>query len=554
MALLGASNYVSNRVFFGGLDKLKDSLNKFKNEGIEGTIDQLGNLSFADDTFKLSTTSQWWEKGFGKGVKKGIEFGVNIIKSVPLALSESVEEGGQFIIDKATNNYFAFDNKKAKQDLISSITNATKDLFTTTEGQQSMLLGMLGGSGQQVVGNIAQSIGDKIYTGAEGYAPLKERKALKIKQLNEFASQYNTPEVGAVNVNSVFGTLDKKFKNTSKLLAASGALDEVLGNKELERRVGENISFNTLAPFVEMGMGDVAKEMFKYRIDSLTDEEWTSTGIKKSKNEIMSDFSTKIKTVEEAFDMTNKKFINPYTKDTEDFDRFEDVKNNYAYTLYQIQRDVKEADKIKQTHNKYFDVLKNFVNRKQLNEGEKYINNKLKEQKERISLLEQAESTQFTKDELKKTKTLLKNYEEIKSELNLYGKTREDYAKTIDKLIFTTDYEYSFPEDVLDKGESIEAIQNYLDIQTRIKSNLEDVKLIQGGSFKDISVFSNSGLILYVPLGAIVPISSPLNKIGFSTLPSIINTSSLVLIVAGLSSPTVRINSSETIASCIAFL
>lgn len=489
MLLLSASNYVSNKIFFGGLDKLKQGLNQFKSEGIEGTLDKLGNLTFSDNAFKLATTNQWWEKGFGKGLKAGVEKGIDILKKTPLALSEGLEEGGQFIIDKATNNYFGFDyNKPKNADLLNSIKDATSELFTSQEGQESMLLGILGGTGQQVVGNIAQFIGDKAYTGNEGYVPLKERKALRIKELNTLADLYNSPEAQAVNVNSVFGTLDKKFKNTSTLLNASGALDVALGNKELERRTSNSIAFQQFAPFVEKGMEDILEGMFKYRVDSLTKEEWEAAGITKSKSEVLQDFNSKLGIVKDAYKIASKK-INPYEKNTQDYLMFEAFKGNYAFTLFQIQADVTEGNKIKQEHSKYFDVLSKFANKDVIQTGRSFLNTKTKEYKDRLDLLEQAESSEFTKTEKKRVKKLLQNYQELKDKFKPIGLKKEEYAKLLDELILTTNFEYNLEEDTRDLSEQISAIQDYLSIQDRIKGNLEEIKLMQGGSWEETKSF-----------------------------------------------------------------
>lgn len=187
-AFNNASEYRENQI-----QKFKDNNfgvapNEKELAKINADADSVGNSSFAANVGLLTVTnyvqfpkilgsSYKAEKGMvnaavretneiikqeGKfiakeGIKNPVLKAINNVRPYLFSTSEAFEEGAQFAIQKSTQDYFDKRNSGIKNSVLESVYQGIKDVVTSNEGMESVLVGGLSGSLMQARGKIREN-------------------------------------------------------------------------------------------------------------------------------------------------------------------------------------------------------------------------------------------------------------------------------------------------------------------------------------------------------------------------------------------------------------
>jgi len=247
---------------------------------INASADSVGNASFLGNvgllTFtnyiqfpKILASSTKLEKGIlgqtvkeigdvtkdvaGKYIQTPAKYGkvfsaINKIRPYTFSASEAFEEGAQFAIGKATDEYY---NKKSKGDdasFLDSLTSAIADTVGTTEGMENVLIGGLSGAIMQGRGKYKEGV------------ELEKNTAKAVQEFNNSQISNFTKETR----DSVSRGVVLQEEREKKL-----SIGDTFGSKDKET----DYIINYLTPRIKYGRMDlVQNDIDEYRTLASTDE------------------------------------------------------------------------------------------------------------------------------------------------------------------------------------------------------------------------------------------------------------------------------------------
>ena len=231
VALLTATNYIQFPKILGSSTKLEKGV-------LDQTVKEIGDIT-KDAAGKYIIPSSKYGKVFDA---------INKIRPYTFSASEAFEEGTQFAIGKATNDYY---NKKEKGDNVSfvdSLTDAIAETIGTNEGMENVLIGGLSGAIMQGRGKYREGSEKKLNT----------QEAVRL--FNESSISNFTKETR----DSVSRGVVLQEEREKKLAAG-----DTFGSKDSEA----DYIINYLTPRIKYGRMDlVQSDIDEYRLLASTDE------------------------------------------------------------------------------------------------------------------------------------------------------------------------------------------------------------------------------------------------------------------------------------------
>ena len=365
--LLTFSNMPFNNSIFKQFDDVMSISEQAAAKGLKYT-------GKAADGFEKSfqLTSNWWSKNaVTKGMKTALETGQpyakNIFTGKSITWSEGLEEGYQFWVDKATNNYYNTIYNKGTNDIIDgTITDTiyglansfykTKEQLISTEGLQNIIGGIMGGTGQSVfskgldtsklayqASKIASDPKNNTTFGEE-YKKLtgqwKEGSQFRIdttSQIEEGKKDLLDIQK-AINLNSITGDLQSKIEAVRGAYTGAGLMEETNSVVTFEK-LKDITRFHTIAPMVMRGQSDILKEQLTSTLEDVSDDEFKlMTGLENITPGIKQQYISKViedvNKVEKSVKRNLSTFRNKYQKGTDEYDLYENAKKVFAFHGY----------------------------------------------------------------------------------------------------------------------------------------------------------------------------------------------------------------------------
>jgi hypothetical protein len=344
----------------------------------------------AGDGFEKSfqLTSNWWNKNsVTKGMKTAIEtgqpFAKNILTGKSITWNEGFEEGYQFWVDKATNNYYNTIYNKGTNDIIDGTFQdtvyglaksfyQTKKQILSTEGLQNIVGGILGGTGQSMVSR-GVGVGKNIYTANKIANDPKNNTTFK-EEYDKLTGQWKegsqfrinaTSEIEqgkkdlldiqkALDLNSITGDIKSKIESVRGAYAGAGLMQETNSRTAFEK-LKDITKFHTIAPMVMKGQTEILKDELTKSIKDSTDEEFKAlTGLEEVtsgiKEKYVSSVLNDIEKVEKSVKRNLSTFRNKFQKGTQEYNLYEDAKKVFAFHGY-ISENMMERRKELETEN-----------------------------------------------------------------------------------------------------------------------------------------------------------------------------------------------------------
>lgn len=287
LALVGGSNFVQ----FGKL---------FRNS-YKGDVKALNNIIRGVDGKYVSNK-------FAQSLKKTKGFATNVI-------SETAQEGGQFLSEKTLDNYFTrIYNRKAdkeSKEFVTSFVDGLKETLGSKEGQESMLLGaMLGGLGGAL--SIPQAKRDEM------------ARNMQLSTLNKWNSY--------TGINGMLKAMTQ-HKSSQKVME-EGLLK---GDRKMYEDAKFDQAFDYMLSRINAGRYDILeKEIDEYQASLQDKEEFKELFGKENPNEVFGKIKQMAKDINEISEDVETRFS--YIKDQELRDSIK-----YAYAA------AKNADQRKET-------------------------------------------------------------------------------------------------------------------------------------------------------------------------------------------------------------
>lgn len=323
MALLTLSNAIQFESILKPFSSFKNSLKK----GVAGKLEDVGGIEAiklaetevktaeAIDNIIANTPKNIWQK-----------VGRTTGKLIPNILSEGVlEEGGQFAVEKATNQYFADKyNGKIKgtvDDAINASISGLAAQFGTTEGIQNMVLG-------GITGALFEPITQRIENVKRRKAGLYTENEATNAALNSLKSQ---------GVTGIFQqNYDATADATKKKQDITEAVQEnnIFKFKNLQR----DSFFNFVTSGINAGRYDVRIEQLNL-LKELPEQELNKLfgieeGDRVSSHAYIDNLIAKANQIKSTHDSISGIFQNPFTYKGNDQSE-EGVQNNQAYLAYE---------------------------------------------------------------------------------------------------------------------------------------------------------------------------------------------------------------------------
>lgn len=339
----------SNMPFLNGVFKQFDDVLSVSEQAAAKGLKYTGR---AGDGFEKSfqLTGNWWNKNaVTKGMKTALETGQplakNILTGKSITWSEGLEEGYQFWVDKATNNYYNTIYNKGTNDIIDStltdtvygLANSfyqTKDQLLSTEGLQNIIGGILGGTGQSIVSkgiDIAKNgFEDQFKEGSKFRTDTNQQVKEGTKELLELQK--------AINLESITGDLSSKVEAVRGAYTGVGLMQESNSVITFDK-LKDITKFHTIAPMVMRGQTDILKDDLTKSLLDVDDEQFKlMTGVQEVnpgiKQKYISDVINDINKVEKSVKRNLSTFRNKYQKGTEEYDLYENAKKVFAFHGY----------------------------------------------------------------------------------------------------------------------------------------------------------------------------------------------------------------------------
>ena len=365
--LLTFSNMPFNNSIFKQFDDVMSISEQAAAKGLKYT-------GKAADGFEKSfqLTSNWWSKNaVTKGMKTALETGQpyakNIFTGKSITWNEGLEEGYQFWVDKATNNYYNTIYNKGTNDVIDGtltdtiygLANSfykTKEQLISTEGLQNIIGGIMGGTGQSIfskgldtsklayqASKIASDPKNNTTFGEE-YKKLtgqwKEGSQFRIdttSQIEEGKKDLLDIQK-AINLNSITGDLQSKIEAVRGAYTGAGLMEETNSVVTFDK-LKDITKFHTIAPMVMRGQSDILKEQLTSTLEDVTDDEFKlMTGLENITPGIKQQYISKViedvNKVEKSVKRNLSTFRNKYQKGTEEYDLYENAKKVFAFHGY----------------------------------------------------------------------------------------------------------------------------------------------------------------------------------------------------------------------------
>jgi len=339
----------SNMPFLNGVFKQFDDVLSVSEQAAAKGLKYTGR---AGDGFEKSfqLTSNWWNKNaVTKGMKTAIETGQplakNILTGKSITWSEGLEEGYQFWVDKATNNYYNTIYNKGTNDIIDGtltdtiygLANSfyqTKEQLLSTEGLQNIIGGILGGTGQSIVSkgiDIAKNgIEDQFKEGSKFRTETNQQVKEGTKELLELQK--------AINLESITGDLSSKVEAVRGAYTGVGLMQESNSVITFDK-LKDITKFHTIAPMVMRGQTDILKDDLTKSLLETDDEQFKlMTGVSEVnsgiKQKYISDILNDIDKVDKSVRRNLSTFRNKYQKGSDEYKLYEDAKKVFAFHGY----------------------------------------------------------------------------------------------------------------------------------------------------------------------------------------------------------------------------
>jgi hypothetical protein len=231
IALLTATNYIQFPKILGSSTKLEKGI-------LDQTVKEIGDIT-KDVAGKYIPTPAKYGKVFSA---------INKIRPYLFSASEAFEEGAQFAIGKATNDYYDKKQKGDDASFMNSLTDAIASTIGTTEGMENVLIGGLSGAIMQARGKYREGVEKGIST----------QEAVKL--FNESPISNFTKETRD-SVSRGIVLQEEREKKLSK--------GDVFGSKDVEA----DYIINYLTPRIKYGRMDlVQSDINEYRTLASTDK------------------------------------------------------------------------------------------------------------------------------------------------------------------------------------------------------------------------------------------------------------------------------------------
>lgn len=365
--LLTFSNMPFNNSIFKQFDDVMSISEQAAAKGLKYT-------GKAADGFEKSfqLTSNWWSKNaVTKGMKTALETGQPYVKNIftgkSITWTEGLEEGYQFWVDKATNNYYNTIYNKGTNDIIDGtltdtvygLANSfykTKEQLISTEGLQNIIGGIMGGTGQSVFSKGLDT--SKLAYQASKIASDPKNNTTFKKEYDKLTGQWKegsqfridtTAQIKegqkdlldiqkAINLNSITGDLQSKIEAVRGAYTGAGLMEEVNSVVTFEK-LKDITKFHTIAPMVMRGQSDILKEQLTSTLEDVSDDEFKlMTGLDQVTPGIKQQYISKViedvNKVEKSVKRNLSTFRNKYQKGTEEYNRYEDAKKVFAFHGY----------------------------------------------------------------------------------------------------------------------------------------------------------------------------------------------------------------------------
>lgn len=329
---------------FKNLDDVTNVNETLAKLGIKTNFTKDG-IEIAEKQFKLK--SSWWDNSkVGKFFKPIVETtgdlyvnkfnkGRGILGNIQAW--EGAEEGYQFWVDKATDNYYTgLYNGENNKNLLGSMFETMGEIGSD-EGIKSILTGILAGTGQTFGLNLMESVNGKSKqkrAAAEDYITTVNESIGKFKNsTKEFLDV-----VSAVDVDSLSGKYSEKLPHVFGIYNTQKLVEDTNNTQTLEN-LKDATKFHLMIPYLMKDQGDIMKAQLDRQFDDLSIEEFNQLYGKNitSPSEIQSykqSLKESINDVSKELKIVNQSFPNKYKVDDERHFLYNEAKKMLVYNRF----------------------------------------------------------------------------------------------------------------------------------------------------------------------------------------------------------------------------
>lgn len=451
----------SNSPFLGSVFKHFDDVMKVSEQAAAKGLKFTGR---AGDGFEKSfqLKSDWWTKNaVTKGMKTAIETGQpylkNIVTGKSITWNEGLEEGYQFWVDKATNNYYNSIYNKGTNDIIDgTFTDTvnglaksfyqTKEQVISTEGLQNIIGGILGGTGQSIVSKGVDLVKNgKDESWKEGSQFRKDTTEEINKGIQDVIELNTKSFKDSTDGDYLSGTLTEKLESLRGAYSGAGLMQEVNSVITFDK-LKDITKWHTIAPMVMKGQVDILKDQLTSLLsdpNSISDEQFKQmTGLEEITPAIRSKYVSEtladIDKVDKSVRKNLSTFRNKYKKGTDEYKMYEDAKKIFAFHGYLSENMIERKKKLESENSILFNAPNISAALKLVTKGEgkEQLSTLIDSQ---ISLLnstidtlkpvikEGVEISEQNKIAIQEAENQKKELESLKETVNSYeGKNKED--------------------------------------------------------------------------------------------------------------------------------
>jgi len=363
-ALLSLTNLSQFNSIFKAFDARKETA--------ETLAEKFGtNLAFKEgktivqDNAKYAVKSTWFDKGIGKAIKPIIEGAVNAGKKDVIyeSLQEGFEEGGQFFIDKALNNYYSWKYKGDNKNISDALLEATNEVFSK-EGIESIFTGALSGGGQSLILNFFKNLNKDFKLSKIKFKEGQEELA---KDYNELKTKFDSLPITAkqklyniFNNQSIQGDLQNKIQNTN----ASLGVQDIKQNPQDEEQFNQVLThelFTLAEPYVKHQNLDILNKQFdEYKnMDSESFNRLFGTDTV-NQAKLVDYYKDEFSKINDAYRKANNAF-NTTFNDPSANAVYNDLRKELAFSLYNNDKLINDAKTLESNLGVYNNLLYNYA-------------------------------------------------------------------------------------------------------------------------------------------------------------------------------------------------
>lgn len=371
-----ATVFKTKKALRDSAEELSESMGSRLN--VDGTTVNVRTTS----DFKFNTKNEWWNKGFGKGLKTGAEKAINLYNPktagqvfVSQSVPEGFEEFSQTAIDKGVSSYYESKYNHNDENVTDSIKKGLKQSMSK-EGFEAFFSGAISGGTIALMGHYFRQAQPNVKTAKADYGKKQDDLAIVYNQLQSKLNNLSPRDRKIVEqtfkTESIQGDLLDRVNRSNITSSVVDLSNRTFDDTEIQSIQSKGL-YNIAMPYVKHGNIDILKDQFNGFLE-YSDEDFKNVFgevVGKSKNEVIEGHINEFKKINDSYSKvknafnTNVKYQEIKSTDTPDIiaNKIKNNENlkNYTELVQDLAFDYYNIDNLKSSSKQIESELGNLM-------------------------------------------------------------------------------------------------------------------------------------------------------------------------------------------------